>query len=138
MSDALRTARLVLRQWRDDDAAAFAELSADPAVMQYLAPFADRAAIAAGELPWRAWSELDAVACEIMCQTSPILGDTVRCLTEFPPVHRHSINTAVDIVSRHAAPAMSHGSGSGSTIEYPKRVECIWDISSSVRSGDAD
>ena len=45
MTDALRTARLVLRQWRDDDAAAFAELSADPAVMQYLVPFADRAAM---------------------------------------------------------------------------------------------
>jgi RimJ/RimL family protein N-acetyltransferase len=45
VTDALRTSRLVLRQWRDDDAAAFAELSADPAVMQYLVPFADRAAM---------------------------------------------------------------------------------------------
>ena len=45
MTDALHTARLVLRQWCDDDAAAFAELSADPAVMQYLVPFADRAAV---------------------------------------------------------------------------------------------
>jgi RimJ/RimL family protein N-acetyltransferase len=45
VADALRTSRLVLRQWRDDDAAAFAELSADPAVMQYLVPFADRAAM---------------------------------------------------------------------------------------------
>ncbi len=45
MTDVLRTARLVLRQWRDDDAAAFAEFSADPAVMQYLVPFADRAAM---------------------------------------------------------------------------------------------
>jgi RimJ/RimL family protein N-acetyltransferase len=42
---ALRTARLLLRQWRDDDVAAFAELSADPAVMRYLVPFADRAAM---------------------------------------------------------------------------------------------
>jgi RimJ/RimL family protein N-acetyltransferase len=41
---ALRTARLLLRQWCDDDVAAFAELSADPAVMQYLVPFADRTA----------------------------------------------------------------------------------------------
>jgi RimJ/RimL family protein N-acetyltransferase len=41
---ALYTARLLLRQWRDDDVAAFAELSADPAVMEYLVPFADRAA----------------------------------------------------------------------------------------------
>ena len=45
MSDTLRTARLLLRQWRDDDVAAFAELSADPAVMRYLVPFADRAAV---------------------------------------------------------------------------------------------
>ena len=45
MTAALRTARLLLRQWRDDDVAAFAELSADPAVMQYLVPFADRAAM---------------------------------------------------------------------------------------------
>ena len=45
MPDALRTARLLLRQWRDEDAAAFAELSADPAVMRYLVPFADRAAM---------------------------------------------------------------------------------------------
>jgi RimJ/RimL family protein N-acetyltransferase len=45
VTDTLRTARLVLRQWRDDDVAAFAELSADPAVMRYLVPFADRAAM---------------------------------------------------------------------------------------------
>jgi RimJ/RimL family protein N-acetyltransferase len=45
VTDALRTSRLVLRQWRDDDAAGFAEFSADPAVMQYLVPFADRAAM---------------------------------------------------------------------------------------------
>jgi RimJ/RimL family protein N-acetyltransferase len=38
---ALRTARLLLRQWRDEDGAAFAELSADPAVMEYLVPLPD-------------------------------------------------------------------------------------------------
>ena len=57
MSDTLRTARLLLRQWRDDDVAAFAELSADPAVMRYLVPFADRAAmdawVAAARTHWR-------------------------------------------------------------------------------------
>jgi RimJ/RimL family protein N-acetyltransferase len=36
VTTALRTSRLLLRQWRDDDVAAFAELSADPAVMEYL------------------------------------------------------------------------------------------------------
>jgi RimJ/RimL family protein N-acetyltransferase len=35
----------LLRPWRDDDVARFAELSADPAVMQYLVPFTDRAAM---------------------------------------------------------------------------------------------
>jgi RimJ/RimL family protein N-acetyltransferase len=41
---ALRTARLLLRQWRNGDVEAFAELSADPAVMEYLAPLAGWAA----------------------------------------------------------------------------------------------
>jgi ribosomal-protein-alanine N-acetyltransferase len=38
VTNALRTARLLLRQWRDEDIAAFAELSADPAVMEHLMP----------------------------------------------------------------------------------------------------
>jgi RimJ/RimL family protein N-acetyltransferase len=41
----LRTARLVLREWRDDDLAGFAEMSADPAVMEYLRALPDRAAV---------------------------------------------------------------------------------------------
>src|SRR6516225_6259510 len=41
MTVSLRTARLLLRQWRDADAAAAAELSADPAVMEYLVPRPD-------------------------------------------------------------------------------------------------
>ena len=45
MTNELRTARLLLREWRDEDRAAFAELSADPTVMRYLVPFADRAAM---------------------------------------------------------------------------------------------
>jgi RimJ/RimL family protein N-acetyltransferase len=40
----LRTARLVLRDWRDADLDAFAAMCADPAVMEYLRPVADRAA----------------------------------------------------------------------------------------------
>jgi ribosomal-protein-alanine N-acetyltransferase len=35
---SLRTARLLLRPWRDEDDAAFAELAADPVVMEYLLP----------------------------------------------------------------------------------------------------
>jgi RimJ/RimL family protein N-acetyltransferase len=38
----LRTSRLLLRPWRDEDVAAFAEMSADPAVMEYLLPLSDR------------------------------------------------------------------------------------------------
>src|SRR5215471_3578835 len=41
----LRASRLLLRKWRDDDIDCFAELSAEPAVMQYLVPFPDRAAM---------------------------------------------------------------------------------------------
>jgi ribosomal-protein-alanine N-acetyltransferase len=44
MAVALRTPRLSLREWRDDDRAPFAAMSFDPAVMEYFLPFADRAA----------------------------------------------------------------------------------------------
>jgi len=39
---ALRTSRLLLRPWRDEDIPAFAQMSADPAVMEYLLPLSDR------------------------------------------------------------------------------------------------
>ena len=42
MAIALRTSRLLLRPWHDEDIAAFAEMSADPAVIQYLLPLSDR------------------------------------------------------------------------------------------------
>jgi RimJ/RimL family protein N-acetyltransferase len=45
MTVALRTLRLLLREWRDQDAGLFAVISVDPAVMHYLVPFPDRAAI---------------------------------------------------------------------------------------------
>jgi RimJ/RimL family protein N-acetyltransferase len=45
MALALRTPRLLLREWRDEDAAPFAAMSADPRVLEFLTPFADRAAI---------------------------------------------------------------------------------------------
>ena len=41
MTVSLQTARLLLREWRDEDDVAFAELSADPAVMEYLLPLPD-------------------------------------------------------------------------------------------------
>ena len=42
MSVSLRTVRLLLRPWRDEDIAAVGEMSADPAVMEYLVPLAER------------------------------------------------------------------------------------------------
>ena len=42
MAVALRTARLLLRQWSDEDVAAFAAMSADPTVTQYLLPLSER------------------------------------------------------------------------------------------------
>ncbi len=41
MSVSLRTARLLLRPWQDEDSAAFAAMSADPAVMEFLRPLAE-------------------------------------------------------------------------------------------------
>jgi ribosomal-protein-alanine N-acetyltransferase len=38
MAISLRTPRLLLREWRDGDAAAFAEMSADPGLTEYLLP----------------------------------------------------------------------------------------------------
>jgi RimJ/RimL family protein N-acetyltransferase len=45
MAFAIRTPRLLLREWREEDAAPFAAMSADPKVLEFLAPFADWAAI---------------------------------------------------------------------------------------------
>jgi RimJ/RimL family protein N-acetyltransferase len=41
---SLRTERVLLRPWRDEDVTAFAAMSADPAIMEFLRPFPDRAA----------------------------------------------------------------------------------------------
>lgn len=61
----LRTERLVLRQWRDDDHAAFAALNADPEVMRHFpAPltrsasdaFAQRASARLDDQGWGLWA----------------------------------------------------------------------------------
>ncbi len=44
MAVMLRTPRLILREWRDDDREPFAAMCSDPAVMDFLLPFPDRAA----------------------------------------------------------------------------------------------
>jgi RimJ/RimL family protein N-acetyltransferase len=41
----LRTPRLILRPWRDEDGDAFAAMFADPEVMEFMMPVQDRAAI---------------------------------------------------------------------------------------------
>ena len=48
---SLRTSRLLLRPWRDEDVAPFVEMSADPAVMEYLPP-ADEAWVACARAHW--------------------------------------------------------------------------------------
>ena len=40
--DTIRTARLILRRWRDADLAPFAELNADPEVMAHMPTMYDR------------------------------------------------------------------------------------------------
>jgi RimJ/RimL family protein N-acetyltransferase len=42
--DSIRTARLVMRRWRDADRDAYAAMNADPAVMRYFPATLDRAA----------------------------------------------------------------------------------------------
>jgi RimJ/RimL family protein N-acetyltransferase len=42
--DSIRTARLVMRRWRDEDRAPFAAMNADPEVMRYFPATLDRAA----------------------------------------------------------------------------------------------
>ena len=52
MAVALRTVRLLLREWRDEDTAEFAALSADPAVIRYLPP-ADAGWVSRVRAHWR-------------------------------------------------------------------------------------
>jgi len=44
MPDEIRTERLILRRWRDSDLAPFAEMNADPDVMEYRPARLDRQA----------------------------------------------------------------------------------------------
>jgi RimJ/RimL family protein N-acetyltransferase len=52
MGFALRTARLQLREWRDEDTASFASLSVDPLAMRYLPP-ADAGWVSRVRAHWR-------------------------------------------------------------------------------------
>jgi RimJ/RimL family protein N-acetyltransferase len=54
---SIRTPRLLVREWRDEDAEPFAAMSFDPAVMKYLLPFPDRAASDAWIMQMRAHRE---------------------------------------------------------------------------------
>lgn len=55
MAVALRTRRLLLRQWRDEDLAPFIALSTDPVAMQYLPPVDAVAAAQWVDLARRHW-----------------------------------------------------------------------------------
>lgn len=64
-SGVIRTERLVLRQWRDEDREPFALLNADPAVMEFFPStldrvqcdaFADRASAHLGAHGWGLWA----------------------------------------------------------------------------------
>jgi RimJ/RimL family protein N-acetyltransferase len=58
MAIALRTRRLLLREWRDEDVESFAVMSADPAMTEFLLPYADRLAIEAWvERARRRWAD---------------------------------------------------------------------------------
>lgn len=43
LPDSIRTERLVLRRWRDEDLGPFADLNADPEVMEFMPALLDRA-----------------------------------------------------------------------------------------------
>ena len=107
MGVSLRTPRLVLREWCEGDAEPFAEMSADPAVMQYLVPFADRAAMDAWVAAARAhWLErgFGQWVVELPCE-APFIGvvglSNVRFALPFVP--------AVEAAWRLARPYWGNG-----------------------------
>ena len=123
MAVSLRTRRLVLREWREEDAEPFAAMSADPAVMQYLVPFPDRAAmdawVAAARTHWREhgfgqW---------VVEGEAPFIGvvglSRVRFALPFAPAveaaWRVLIGTMVMPMRPRAPRSMTVSAGSGST-----------------------
>src|SRR5258706_8368048 len=86
---ALRTARLLLRQWRDEDRHPFAVMNADPRVMEYFpAPLsreqsdamADRCAAGIAERGWGLWAaEVRGVASFIGFIGLAIAGSDLPC-----------------------------------------------------------
>jgi ribosomal-protein-alanine N-acetyltransferase len=99
---SLQTPRLLLRPWRDEDTAAFAEMSADPAVMEYLPP-ADKAWVARARTHWDEHGFGQWVV-EIPGEVSfaGVVGlGVVSFKTHFTP--------AVDVAWRLARPYWGHG-----------------------------
>jgi len=89
---ALRTSRLLLREWRDRDCEPFAAISSDPEVMAMLPPLPDRAASDAWIAKTRAhWAEhgFGQWALELPSETDLIAAAGLHVVpspASFPPV----------------------------------------------------
>jgi RimJ/RimL family protein N-acetyltransferase len=106
---SLTTPRLVLRQWRDDDADAFAAFTADPEVMRYIhdGSTLDRAATGARIALWqRHWDEhgFGLYAVELR-ETGELIGFTGLAVPLFLP----EILPAVEIGWRLGRPYWGKG-----------------------------
>ena len=103
----LRTQRLLLRRWREDDRASFAALNADPEVMEHFPAtmtraesdaFADRIATHLDEVGWGLW------AVEVVA-TGQFIGFTGLAVPRFEA----HFTPAVEIGWRLARSAWGHG-----------------------------
>ena len=103
----LRTERLLLREWREDDRAPFADLNADPEVMEHFPAtmtraesdaFADRIAARLDEVGWGLW------AVEVVA-TGEFIGFTGLAMPRFEA----HFTPAVEIGWRLARTAWGHG-----------------------------
>jgi RimJ/RimL family protein N-acetyltransferase len=107
VATVIRTARLVLRGWRDEDRAAFAALNADPEVMAHFRSTLDRAtsdaeaAVMAATLEHDGWGHW-AVA---LLDDDTFLGFTGLDVVDFPA----AFTPATEIGWRFARHAWGHG-----------------------------
>jgi RimJ/RimL family protein N-acetyltransferase len=84
---ALRTPRLLLRVWRDEDLDPFAEMCADPEVMRYYPPKPDRAASDAWVARMRTHNEAHGFAYwAVELPGIGLIGALGLSRTRFPPV----------------------------------------------------
>lgn len=107
----LRTARLLLRSWRDADREPFASLNADPAVCEFLPGTLDRAASDAmvdrlvaheEEHGFTGWAVEEA-------ESGVFLGYVGLVVPRFDPPFAHAADPCVEIGWRVARGAWGHG-----------------------------